>query len=204
MIFVNKKIIACLFVIFMFVDTRLDAVSDNEFDRDILAEFKGAVFVPTNQTLKDLYNNCPEFGVEVTGNLFDRLYAFTSVDFLRKEGQTIALANSTQLSIVNLALGVKYFVPFSHGDFYLGLGVEPTFLSTIDQFTAGIFKHTQWSCGGIAKSGVIIDIPNSFFIDLFFDYSFVKSDSYSGSPVQLNETHLDGCLFGIGIGYRFH
>ncbi len=199
----NKKIITSIFGYFLLTSLNLQALKAPEYDRDILFEGKVAAFVPTNDTMKDIYNNCPNFGLEVTGRLLDHLYAFSSVDFVRKDGSSVELASPTQLSIINLAVGAKYFLPFSHGDFYVGLGVEPTFLSTNDRIPEPLHQ-IQWSCGGIAKAGLIVDLPHSLFLDFYFDYSFVKSNSYSNSPPQLQETYLDGCLFGIGFGYRFH
>ena len=196
----NKKItiLSCL----MLAGINLQA-SPIETEHDILLEVKGSVFKPTNDTFRNIYNNCPEFGIELTGNMFDRLYAFASADVLRKTGETVTLDSSTQVTVANLALGVKYFVPFAHGDFYFGLGVEPTFLCTNDETPTPV-KQTQWSCGGVAKSGVIVNLPRSLFMDFFFDYTFVASNSYTSNPAQLNIAHLDGCLFGVGFGYRFN
>ena len=202
MILNNKKINLAAVACFMFTGLNLQA-SPIETDHDILLEIKGAVFKPTNDNFRTIYNNCPEFGVELTGNMFDRLYAFASADILQKTGETVALTSSTQVTILNLALGAKYFFPFAHGDFYLGLGVEPTFLCTKDETPTPI-KQTQWSCGGIAKSGVIVNLPRSLFMDFFFDYTFVASNSYASNPAKLNIAHLDGCLFGVGFGYRFN
>ncbi|MBV8660597.1 MAG: hypothetical protein JO129_00410 [Candidatus Dependentiae bacterium] len=171
--------------------------------RDILLEFSAAVFVPSNETFKSIYNNCPEFSIELTGLMFNQLYAFTSVDFLRKDGVTPNFASPTQVNIVNLALGAKYFFNFSHVDLYFGIGIAPTYLCTIDQIPE-TFKQSQWSCGGIAKSGLIVNLPHAMFLDFFFDYSFVKSSSYSSSPTILQNTILNGCVLGIGFGYRFH
>ncbi len=193
--FLRNKIITSLLLCFGFVATTAA--------HDILVEAKGSIFVPTNEAFRDIYNNCGDFGLEFTGNLFDHLYGFTSVDFLFKDGQTVVFNSSTRMNIVNIGVGAKYFVPFKHGDFYIGLGIEPTYFCTHNQVPEMV-KQARWTCGGIAKSGVILNMPNSFFVDLFFDYSFVKADFYTGSPVQLKEAHLDGCLFGIGVGYRFN
>jgi len=199
----NQKIIISIIACFTFAHSNIQALAMPAHERDILLEGKAAVFVSADDTFKNIYNNCPDFGVELTGRLFDRLYAFTSVDFIRKDGTTVALTSPTQLSIVNIALGAKYFLPFSRGDFYFGVGIVPTFLCTNDEIPV-MLHQTQWSCGGIAKLGLIVNLPRSLFLDFFADYSFVKSESYSASPVQLQKTHLDGAVLGIGFGYRFH
>ena len=170
---------------------------------DVLLEVKGAAFVPTSQVFKEIYNSCGDFGIELTaGELCKHLYVFSSIDFLIKNGETVALESPTKVSIFNLALGLKYFVPFSYGDVYFGLGVQPSRLATHDA-TALPVDESQWTCGGIAKAGVIFDMPNSFFADIFVNYSFAKFNATVGSSVS-GTTNVDGCLLGVGLGYRFN
>ena len=137
------------------------------------------------------------------GDLGHNLYAFTSVDFLTKDGATVALESPTKVMKVDFALGLKYLVPFSCGDFYVGLGVQPSRLFTHNEMTLPI-DQSQWSCGGIAKVGTFFDLPRSFFADIFIDYSFVDFKSSIGLSEQFVTTAVNGCLFGIGFGYRFN
>ena len=192
----NKKIIACVFACFMV--TSLTAY-------DLLLELKGAAFVPTSDVFKQIYDTCGEFGIELTaGNLGHNLYAFTSIDFLTQNGATAELESPTKVVKVDFALGLKYLVPFSCGDFYVGLGVQPSRLFTRNEMTLPI-DQSQWSCGGIAKIGAFFDLPRSFFADIFIDYSFVNFKTLVGySSDQFVTTAVDGCLFGIGFGYRFN
>lgn len=170
---------------------------------DVLLEVKGAAFLPTSEIFRDMYHYCGNFGGEATvGSGFDHVYGFGSIDFLVKHGNTVELNNPTKMTIVNFALGLKYFVPFEHGDFYLGVGVQPTHLTTFDRISAELLVlQSQWSCGGIAKMGVIFDLPHSLFVDLYFDYSFVKFDNFG---VDAGQTPVNAGLLGVGIGYRFN
>ena len=175
----------------------------DESERDILFEVKGSLFVPTNHTFRQVYENCGDFGVELTGRMFNHLYAFASADFIAKHGATSELESLTKINVLSLALGAKYFLPFTHGDFYLGIGIQPTSVTIKNQIPSSL-EQSAWVCGGVAKSGVIFNISESFFTDIFFDYSFAKATFVSGSPMQINTSHLDGCVFGLGFGYRFH
>ena len=168
---------------------------------DVLLEFKGAGFVPTSQPFREIYGSAGEFGVELTaGGLSKHLYAFSSIDFLIKNGATVELDSPTKVTVVDLAIGLKYFIPFKHGDFYFGLGAQPTRISMTDETT---IEPAQWTCGGIAKAGVIFNMPYSFFADLFVDYSFAKFNASLGST-PAGTTSVNGCLFGLGFGYRFN
>lgn len=175
---------------------------EQESDRDILVEFKGSIFVPSNDLFHDVYGNCGDFGVEITGNLLDRLYAFFSTDFIVKHGLTSELGSASQLNLVNMGVGLKYFVPFKHGDFYVGLGIEPTYLGMRNETLLGLFEQQSWVCGGIAKVGFIVDVGHSFFLDFFVDYSFAKADFNNNA--EQNTVYLNGALYGLGFGYRFN
>jgi hypothetical protein len=188
---------------FVFILSNIIVHTIDRGERDILIEVKGSLFVPTNHTFREVYANCGDFGLELTGKLFDQLYAFTSADFIAKHGTTKELVSFTQINILNLGLGLKYFIPFAYGDFYMGLGIQPASIQIKNQQPL-LLEQSAWVCGGVAKSGVILDLSDSFFADLFFDYSFAKADFYQGSPVYVNTSHFDGCVFGIGIGYRFN
>jgi len=165
---------------------------------DVLLEVKGAAFVPTSELFKNIYGTCGDFGVELTaGELFKNLYSFGSIDFYLKDGITSELESTTRVTMLNFALGLKYFVPFHQGDFYIGLGVEPSRMTTQDENSLTL-QDVQWGCGGIAKVGVLVDLPHSLFTDIFFNYSFVN---FNGTE---QSTPVNGCLFGIGFGYRFN
>lgn len=198
MIHLKKVIIAALFICLP-----LSLRTTDRGQRDILFEAKGSLFVPTTHGFKTIYGNCGDFGLELTGKLFNQLYAFASADFIAKDGETIRLGSITKINILNLGLGLKYFVPFNHGDFYFGLGIEPTSITIKNKIPSLLEKET-WCCGGIAKVGVLFDISESFFTDIFCNYSFIKTTFYTGMPLQVNQASFNGCLFGVGIGYRFN
>lgn len=177
--------------------------------RDILLEWKTAYFLPTDSYVKDIYGKgTVYYGPEATFLLSDKhnWYGFASVDFLSKKGRSLGLSNYTKMNIVALGFGLKYFVPFCYGDFYAGLGVQPLHLKTINCFSDTVNKTSKWGVGGSAKIGSYIDLPRNLFVDLFVDYSFVKvgCDSCCTSTFIPLRANMSGCLFGIGLGYRFN
>ncbi len=180
--------------------------------RDVLLEFKGAYFLPTNSCFKNIYHGGALYGPELTFQFsenHERWYGFMSADFLNKCGRSIGLGNSTKVKIAALVFGVKYFVPFCYGDFYCGLGVQPTQVKTFNCSPFVVARTSQWGCGGIAKVGAYIDMSCNTFLDFFIDYSFVKvgcknsccNGSLAVMPLKANAS---GAIFGAGIGYRFN
>lgn len=174
---------------------------------DIILEAKGAYFLPTNSKFRHIYGNgSGQYGLELTGKLFCHLYGFVSADFFYKKGKSINFCNKTKVDILNLALGLKYFVPFCVGDFYVGFGALPTLVHTKDCSPYVIKNRTKWGCGGIAKIGTYFNLPKSFIVDVFANYSFVKVPfkNCTNRVIESHAAHADGCSFGIGLGYRFN
>lgn len=186
---------------------------------DILVEVDAAYFLSTNHTFRNIYNNGGGmYGGEVTFNLdwlercgleeclCDQLYGFVSADFLSKKGHSIGLCTPTKVNIANIGIGLKYLFPFCYGDWYLGLGVLPTHLKTRDCSPFVIPKRSKWGCGVIGKIGAIFDLNKSYFLDLYFDYSYTKIpfSCCPGAITQSRDANLSGCWFGAGLGYRFN
>lgn len=179
------------------------------FARDTILEFKGACFVPTNHTFRNAYQHAAFlFGPELTVQLKNdtRWYAFASADYSKQKGKDLGLGDSTLLRMLPLALGIKYFVPVSaRTHFYGGLGFEPTYFQTNMSRACVTAKEAQWCFGGIGKVGAYIDLKRNFVLDLFFDYSFLRTnkDYFYGPTQTAAKANLSGVVFGAGLGYRF-
>lgn len=178
--------------------------------RDVLIEFKGAYFHPTNQRFRKIYKNGTLYGPEITFQLCreSSWYGFASADFFHKKGHSIGLETPTCIRLVPLGFGLKYFVPacFECVDWYVGLGFQPVYVS-IENNSPAVPDHNKWACGGIAKCGAIIDIQCNFFLDLFVDYSFVHLRSIRNQtccgPVVPRKSNISAVIVGAGLGYRF-
>ncbi len=176
------------------------------YGRDCILEFKGAYFRPTSHLFKKIYRGGAIYGPEVTVEICNNWYGFFSADFFNKRGRSIGLHTPTKVNIVDIGIGLKYFVPFCYGDFYVGLGALPTRLHTHDESPYVIQYRTKWACGGIAKVGAYFDLPHCFTLDIFFNYSFVKVGFKNppNPPTQSHSARLNGWWVGAGLGYRFN
>lgn len=193
----NKKIVI---IIILIACTSLHAY-------DILLEGKGAYFLSTDRTFKNIYNNGGGAGgVEFTAGTYKNLYGFISADVFHKKGNSLGLCDETKVTFVELGLGLKYFIPFRFGDVYVGLGALPTYLRTEDCSPFVIQQRTKWGCGGIGKLGVYFNLPHSFIVDLFVNYAFVKIpfECCFNGCTQSHDARLNGWFLGGGLGYRFN
>lgn len=181
--------------------------------RDIILEFKGAYFLPTNHTFRKTYNNGSAlYGPELTVQLgcskywTKHLYGFISADYFQKKGHALGLNDSTTLRLVPLVLGAKYMIPATDFiDFYVGAGFQSMFVHTRNHRAYVTATKSLWSFGGIGKMGAYFTFKHHFLLDLFFDYSFARTnkDHFYGHTRTCSKADLSSALFGIGVGYRF-
>jgi hypothetical protein len=174
--------------------------------KDIILEFKGAGFFPTNDCFKGIYGKSGAlWGAELTFQLCDDFYGFASIDYFQKKGTSIGLCNDTKVQLVPMALGLKYIRPCQWMDWYLGLGFQPTYISTNNCSEYVLTKQSRWGFGGVVKGGTYIDLSCNFVLDLFVGYSFVKAGckpicAQNVVPLKVN---VSGVILGGGIGYKF-
>jgi hypothetical protein len=177
--------------------------------RNVLLEFKGAYFLPTSCDFKNIYRHGGAlFGPELTVQLCEckDWYVFTSFDYFQKKGHSVGLCDPTTVTLIPVALGLKYFLPAfdDRVDFYGGLGFEAVNVRTKSCSDNVITKLSQWGFGGIAKVGAYYYLPHCFVIDFFIDYSFVRVGSNDcNCGVQSVKANIGGAIFGVGIGYNF-
>lgn len=179
------------------------------FCRDILVEFKGAYFFPVERCVRSIFGNgAALYGPEVTFQFCEsrNWYGFASADFLSKKGHSVGLCEPTKMYLVPLAFGVKYFVPFCYGDFYVGAGFQPTHLKTVNCSDFVAQTTSKWGFGAVGKIGAYFNLPCNFIVDIFFDYSYAKigcNKCHSDGVIPL-KANVSGAIFGAGLGYRFN
>lgn len=198
-----KLLKSCIVALLFFVQLPLAA-------QNFLLECKGAYFRPTNERFKNIFGKgAGLFNAELTFDIGENecWYGFASVGYMSKVGRSIGLDTPTKVQIVPLAVGLKCLAPFDYGNWYVGIGFQPTHLHTSND-SPFVANTSKWGLGGITKLGVFFDMSCNFFIDVFFDYSFVKIgqekdlQAPAGAVVPLKAT-ISGAIFGAGLGYRF-
>lgn len=177
-------------------------------DRSVLVEIKGAYNLPADKTFRKIYRNGGSVVGEASVQLVENKpwFGWASVGVLKMEqGKSVGACSSTNATIVPIAGGLKYFLAFNPGDLYVGLGVLGAHLKTKDHSPFVIEDRSKWGVGGIAKIGFLFDLPQSWFVDLFSDYSFVKvnfSNKFE-CGVQSHKANISNWSVGLGVGYRF-
>lgn len=172
---------------------------------EVLTEIKGAYFRPTDQTFRDIYGSAQAlYTLELSPQLWKDLYAFTSGSFLYQTGHSTGDGSESTFYCIPIGTGLKYFYPIKWIDIYAGAGALAVYTHTKNDSPYVIREISKWGYGGIFKLGALFN-KNSFFLDLFADYSIIHipfSDTRNGTIVPKNGD-LSGFSIGAGIGYRF-
>ncbi len=175
----------------------------NLYSKDILVEARAAYFYPTDSAFRSIYNESGLYSVEASYSSFGKIHPWASVGMFYKSGHTVAENTKTSIIIVPLALGLKYQCYWKCIKPYIGLGILVPYLHTKDDSPFVIKVRNKWGVGAIVKSGIIYDITNCFFADLFLDYSWAKINFGKTSKTSGRTADISGISVGAGIGYHF-
>ncbi|MBX7067422.1 MAG: hypothetical protein K1X28_09340 [Parachlamydiales bacterium] len=172
----------------------------------VLIEATGAYFLPTNDIYKKIYSHGSGiYGLEMSVHAWQELYAWTSVSYFSKGGRSIGEGDKTELKLVPIGVGLKYFFPIGCWDIYLSGGILASYLHLHDYSPFVIQSNSKWTVGGTGKIGVLWNLAQYFFIDAFSSYSYMKFDfdSTHGGKIVPHDVNLSGWSFGGAFGFRF-
>lgn len=172
---------------------------------DMFAEAKAAYFLPIDSKFRKIYSDRSIYGAEYSCQAWQGLYGWASGSYYSSWGTSIGLKHRTHIYFIPVALGLKYLYRFKRVDLYVGAGAMGTYLHIKDYSRFVIPTSCKWGFGGIAKAGLIVNLPKAFFIDFFSDYSYMKVDFHNTDhgKVQRHSADLSGWSIGGSIGYRF-
>lgn len=172
----------------------------------VLLGATGAYYLPTNQIFKQIYGHGGGiYGLEMSVRTWQELYAWTSISYFSKDGRSIGEGDKTELKLVPIGVGLKYFFPIGCWDIYLSGGVLASYLHLQDYSPFVIKSTSKWTVGGTGKIGVMWNFAEYFFIDAFTSYSYMKFDfdSTHGGKIIPHNANLSGWAFGGAFGFRF-
>jgi hypothetical protein len=176
---------------------------------EVLPEFRGGYLWPTGSTFSDIYKNGGGYvGYEVSCQTYKGLYTWTNGSYFNKNGKSVGASgtSSTQLYLVPLAGGFKWFWHVRSWDFYVGMGAVGTYIHTRDNSPYLIPKSHKWTYGGMTKMGVMTKLYDRLYLDFFADYTFSHRTKFPGTrdgTITRSPININNWMLGIGVGYRF-
>ncbi|MBN2479156.1 MAG: outer membrane beta-barrel protein [Parachlamydiales bacterium] len=195
----NQKFIALIFFIFLLIP-KLQAT-------DILIEGQAGFYVPISQKFRHVYGDGGIFGgAELTMQMYRHFYFWGSSYYYHKSGSSIGFETSTEFTLVPIGLGLKFIYPVKHVDLYLGAGALPSYVKFKDKSPFVVPESKKWAVGGIVKGGAIFNFHDNLFVDLFTNYSILRTKFHNTDNIIVTRSkiNLDNWAIGIGFGYRFN
>ena len=141
---------------------------------EILPEIKAAYFYPTHHRFQDIHSGGGLYSLEASIQAWDQLYPWVSAGYFYQSGSSIGEKRATKIRMVPLTLGVKYHLPLSRLSPYVGAGLLVSYVDIHNHSSYVTKKDSKWGAGGLFKLGFLAYVTNSFFIDAFCDYSYLK------------------------------
>ncbi len=181
-----KKIPAIITILWILGGTALLA--------GIRLEVKGSYFRSENKIFRDIYGPAFKFGLEAGVDILQNLSVWAGAETLKKTGSLTLTKEETKVWITPLALGVRYEIPIS-SILRLHAGGAAQYIMFKEDSVLGTVKENGW--GFLAKGGGIVQLNDSFGIELFAAWSTCKM---AHGAVDFKVGGLD---LGGGIEVRF-
>ena len=187
-------------------DSSYDIEENSDINLEFLPEIKISAFLPIDQTYQTIYSVAPLYTLEATVLFYKGLASFLNVGFLYNSGHLITTSSNrpfTELYMVPIGFGLKYYFPLRHMEPYLGIGMLVNYAYTSNN-SSNISSSDDWTIGGLFKLGTIVDITSIVFLDFFIDYYYLTPNFHSTSPFVISTTaNISGFSLGAGLGGYF-
>lgn len=163
-------------------------------------------FRPTKSLFREIYgSSLLNYRLSMQIQLYETLFAMVDTNFLYKQGRALGEGETTDLTLVPVDLGLKWYVPVTHSvSFYVKAGAEitGTFITNNTPYVEDI---KQSSAGAITGVGLFSSLSKrySLCINLFADYSFVQLNPFGKVGAEGEKVEIGGLILGGGLGYRF-
>lgn len=135
-----------------------------------------------------------------------------------RHGDSIGFHNRTNLQLLPVSLGLKYYVPIGcNTEFYLGGAGCYSFLRIRDH-SEYVHEHVRKEAwGGLVQTGVTYSWSEYIIVSAFFDYFFQRFDFsssdhnygygssyyYGSRYIERKPLNMDGYKVGVGLGIEF-
>ena len=187
--------------------TPLQKASSESHGIEMMLIGKAAYFRPSSNKFRKIYGGGWIYDMELKIQTYKQLYTWTSIGLFTKSGVTSGGRDRTKIQIVPIGVGLQYLYPLGyHNDaVYFGAGVLPTYVHVYDQPSFLVSSSHKWGYGGVFKTGAILYLCHSIFVDFFANYTilWISGDDSTTPLVFGTKANLCGLSVGGGIGYRF-
>lgn len=156
-------------------------------------KIKGAYFLPSRTTFKDMYKNRWMGEGEFTVRVFKFIELWLGVNYYGGKGKLPFSGEDTNMSLLGIGGGLKFRAKIGAFSPYLGFGPLVYFYK--ENNPIGTAKGNKF--GFIGHAGSYLFLSKSIFLDVFLSYTKCKVQP------QRIKADLGGLYGGIGLGFTF-
>ena len=182
--------------------------------RDVLTEARIAYFFPTYKYFTDVFSHKElSYTFESSLQISKKTYTWVSLGFMHAVGVShggASYSSNIHLDLIPVNFGLKYIFdkvnPSPCMDIrpYVGAGFVAAY-SHINNSDSPYLKENRydWSMGGIAKGGLLFQLKNRIFFDIFSEYTTLKIKFHDAQDTPSRHADFGGVSVGLGMGYTF-
>ncbi len=170
-----------------------------------ILEIKGGYFIFADAKMRKIYD---QGGLDVQASLSypilkEWLQIYGSVEWLGRNGK--ASGSKTNFWALPISLGLKPVLTIaSFAQAYFAIGPRYAYAHQ-HNFSPFVDKNVSKNCfGGFINTGFNFFPISRLLVDIFGEYSYVRSHFNASKPYVYGETvQVGGFVVGAGLGYRF-
>ncbi|GMU18885.1 MAG: hypothetical protein AMXMBFR12_00770 [Candidatus Babeliales bacterium] len=161
-------------------------------------QFRVGHFRPNSHLFRNIYQNG---GIEYEGELNYEYMPGNTIWFNANSFERRGLTENneeTKIQLHPVSAGIKQLIPFASClNLYLGAGSCCTFMQVKGKSLFLDERDHKHSWGFVGKSGILVLLSQSIFVDIFADYY------YTEITFDEQKRNLGGLRAGVGIGLLF-
>lgn len=171
-----------------------------------IPEVRVSYFQFNESILREIYSSTVNTQLGLNYGLCNCLYGFGSVGYFSKEGSSLGEEDRTEITVVPLNLGLKFFLPFKtlEGNLFIEAGGTFYHVSIHNDSDFVLRKVYRNGVGGFVGVGALWRLWKSFYIDIFSDYSYRQTSNLNHQEgTTAFKMNFGGLDIGGGLSYRF-
>lgn len=172
---------------------------------------KAGYFFFTDSKMRKIYDKggldvqlCASYPLWRPSNKWN-LQAYGAVEYLQRSGKSESEHQKTSLWSIPVNIGLMpVWTVCTNLEYYFAVGPRYFYLHQHND-SAHVYKNkSRNGLGFFVNTGLHYQLCNSFFLDIFGEYSFAQIRFHSGnSRVYTRKIQIGGFTFSGGLGYKF-
>ena len=188
-------------VLFCFVCPSLFSLNQENGTKKWTFEGKVGYFYPTGKRFRDIYSGGFLYALQLQLDVWQGISSWASCAYLHERGRSLGERYDTTITLLPVSIGINYMIYCDLVAPYFGIGWNYSYIETHDDSPFVLKKTSYLGKGQVLKGGICFSLPFFFFLDLFFDYGWMKIGTFK--QPEREKVDLGYTCCGGSLGKRF-